>query len=1342
MKNIILILGIFLLFAGNIWARHDIDFLHLGLDEGLSQISVNTIYQDEYEQIWIGTRDGLNLFDGNKIKVFYSEKSDSTGLLYSHIRKICGDKNGSVFIKNSDALSVYDIRKEQFRLMIPKDVLAINYSNKHLLVVTRQEVLKYLPEKSSYDTLHVFEKSLPVSSIWEDSQQNVWLSTDKGIFILDKGKTLKSIVPEVKATNIFEDSKQNIWIGTWENGVYIFNTNLQMTNLREGFLGSGFVRDVCEDNNGNYWIGTFKGLDLYDPVKKTVTSYNEGKETGELSHSSVWCIMKDSQGSIWLGTYFGGINYFNPEYTFYHYYLSNPADKMTLSSPIVGKMTEDKIHNLWICTEGGGLNFFNRNTQTFKSYRHDPKNSNSISHDNLKSISYDEEKELLWIGTHTGGLNRFDIRTETFRTYRKDPKDPYSLPDDVVKDIIPYKDQLILATYNGVCMFNPETGKCENMFPKDKFGYDNIETVVSLYLDSDNRLWFSVYGEGIFCYNFKTNQLKNYRYYAHNLNTINGFAVSNIFQDHKFRLWFGSSEDGLSLYRPETDDFITFTTQNSGLLSNNIAEIQESRYGYLLVATGHGFSRFDVDRDRFYNYNRKNGFPLSAINDGAAYITTDGEIFLGGVTGLVSFYEKELNKQHKSYLINLERLMVNNQDVKPGDGSNILSESILMTDKIRLNNKHSVFSIDFSTSNYISSNKRDLEYRLLGFNESWIDVESRSEITYTNLDPGSYLLEIREKNPDSSGDVISRSLLIEVAPPFYKTWEAYLIYFTLLCLLVWWLLNYYRTRTLLVLEKKEKMQIEELNQKKLRFFTNISHEFRTPVSLIMGQTEMLLEFPNLQPAVFNKALSIYRNSKKMDGLITELIDFRKQEQGYMKLKVCKQDIVSFLKEIYLSFKENAEYKKLEFNFSSSCESAFLWFDSNQLQKVFNNLLSNAFKYTRIDGKIEIVISCQSENVEVRIEDSGIGISKEALDKVFDRFYQEDNPESPVQTGSGIGLALAKGIVELHKGAIRVVSEPGTGSTFIVTLPLNYPYKDGEVTVEENHGFSGEFTTEPFEPHEISELMSEVPEALKNDAPRIFIAEDNDDLREMLVQIFESLYQVQAVPDGENAFEKIQEWQPDIVLSDVMMPKVSGTELCMQIKSHFDTCHIPVVLLTAQTSVEHNIRGLQTGADDYITKPFNIRMLITRCNNLVNGRKVLQEKFSKHPVFSAQLVATNSLDKDMIEKAQAIVEKYLDDSEFDVNVFAQEMALGRTKLFAKIKGVTGQTPNEFIQTIRLKKGAQWLKNAPEMSVADITYSLGFSSPRYFSKCFKEAFGVSPAFFRKGTDADELEDEMNS
>ena len=457
----------------------------------------------------------------------------------------------------------------------------------------------------------------------------------------------------------------------------------------------------------------------------------------------------------------------------------------------------------------------------------------------------------------------------------------------------------------------------------------------------------------------------------------------------------------------------------------------------------------------------------------------------------------------------------------------------------------------------------------------------------------------------------------------------------------------------------------------------------------------------------------------------------------MKIKVSTHNIVDFLYENYLLFLEYASTRQVNLNFKKEQDRLDVWYDQKQLQKVINNLLSNAMKHTKAEDTITLSVGCDEKNAIIRVTDTGEGIDAKEIDKIFDRFYQIDpiNPqETNKSTGTGIGLALTKGIVELHHGHIRVESERGKGSSFIVTLPLgNAHFTPEQIDLRDSSIQQPDINKSEMDILLKSEIQEEAPIRKLSDA-KILIVEDNDSIREILSNIFAPFYHVITASNGQEAWDLIGEEQPNIVVSDVVMPLMSGTELCKRIKSDFNTCHIPVVLLTARTAIEQNIEGLRIGADDYITKPFNTNLLISRCNNLVNSRILLQEKFSKQPQAQAQLLATNPIDKDILDKAMDVIEHHLDDVEFNVNIFAREMAMARTNLFTKIKAITGQTPNEFILTIRLKKGALMLRNNPELNITEISDRIGFSSPRYFSKCFKDIYHMSPLAYRKGDDTD--------
>ena len=1002
-------------------------------------------------------------------------------------------------------------------------------------------------------------------------------------------------------------------------------------------------------------------------------------------------------------------------------------------------MTEDKDGNLWICTEGGGVNVYNRKNNTYRWYRHE-EGKNSISHNNVKAIYYDRAQEIMWIGTHLGGLNKLDLRTNRFTVYRMKAGDLSTLPSDIVRDIVPYEDKLIIATQNGVCLFHPVTGTCEHLFKDTKEGR-NISMVASLYIDKDGTLWISATGEGVYSYRFDTGKLTHYAHNPANPNSLSNNNVNSIMQDSNGNLWFSTSGSGLDRYRKESNDFENFDVQKDGLSSDCIYEVFESsiQKGDLLLITNQGFSQFDYPQKKFYNYGTENGFPLTAVNENALFVTHDGEVFLGGIQGMISFWEKKLHFTPKSYSIILSRLLVNGKEITAGDDTGILDQSIAYTSKISLKADQSMFSIEYATSNFIPANRNEIVYRLEGFSDEWNHTDRKQTlITYTNLNPGKYTLVIK-----SDGDGIEAArLLIRVLPP----WWAYLIYTICTVSLLWYLIQNYNSRIKLreslKYEKKHIEDLEALNQSKLRFFTNISHEFRTPLTLIVGQVETLLQVQTFTPNIYNKILGIYKNSLQLRELITELLDFRKQEQGHMKIKVSRHNLVNFLYENYLLFLEYASSKQINFKFNKQSDDIEVWYDQKQMQKVVNNLLSNALKHTKAEDTISINVSQENHSVIIEIKDTGTGIAAAEIDKIFDRFYQTERLDSlNTGTGTGIGLALTKGIIELHHGTIRVESEPDKGSSFIITLKLGNKHFTDEQIVQESTDDSIRQQPETFVPS--VEILPDSgwkeEENKRIEDAKMLIVEDNESIKQMLVSIFETFYQVTTASDVEEAMELIQKDMPSIILSDVVMPRMSGTELCKQIKTDFNTCHIPVVLLTARTAVEHNIEGLKIGADDYITKPVNTNLLISRCNNLVNSRRLLQEKFSKQPQAFAQMLATNPMDKEMLDRAMAIIERHLDNTDFNVNIFAREMGMARTNLFTKLKAVTGQTPNDFILSIRLKKGAVMLRNNPELNITEISDRIGFSSSRYFSKCFKEIYHVSPLAYRKGEEKEEEGDE---
>ena len=686
-------------------------------------------------------------------------------------------------------------------------------------------------------------------------------------------------------------------------------------------------------------------------------------------------------------------------------------------------------------------------------------------------------------------------------------------------------------------------------------------------------------------------------------------------------------------------------------------------------------------------------------------------------------------------LLNFDKLFIFNEEICPNDQSGILTDILAKTSDIYLSYKQNNITVEFASFNYNNDRNRLFEYRLEGFDKAWTQTTGTT-ITYTNLPPGEYILRARPLAGKENLDE-EVHLNIHVSAPFYATVWAYFFY--LLCLLgVMIAFIRFKTRqaalkSSLEFERKEKERIEELNQVKLRFFTNISHEFRTPLTLILGQIEVLMQM-DLGTTIYNRILRIYKNAWYMRNLISELLDFRKQEQGYLKLKVEEQNLVTFTRQIYMCFYEYAQKKEITYRFDNVEETISVWFDSKQLQKVIFNLLSNAFKYTPNKGSIRVEVRMLASQAIVSVCDTGVGIPEEHISKIFERFYQTDNSSS-FTLGTGIGLALAKGIMNMHHGKIDVESTVGKGTKFTLSLPLgNRHFSDEEMaTVESRESviISEAVPMLPFEQiMDVEEEKTKVQENIKEeDKPIILLVDDNEELLSMLEDLFLPIYKVYIAHDGREGLEMARQIQPDLIISDVMMPEMSGKELCYKIKTNVELSHISVVLLTAQTSVEYVVEGLMFGADDYVTKPFNVKVLIARCNNLIKNKKRLIAHYAGKTITESPVTeAINERDKELLAKCVNIIKENFENPAFDVTALASELCVGRSKLYMQFKQMTGLTPNEFILKIKLDEAMSLLKNHPELNISEISIRLGFSSPRYFSKSFKAFFGVAPQTVR--------------
>ena len=1301
----------------------EINFKYLGLKEGLSQMSVVSIWSDEMDVMWFATRRGINYYDGNRILPLTMTTSDGRVEHFDRARFICGDRNGIIYFVSDEELVQYNRRYNKFN-SLGKNITSIAHQHNQLWVATKQAIL-YLDKKTNtlkpYTNIRTIS-NLTIITILESTNGQIYVGGDNGLVIVDKKKNERAVLQGIVVINLFEDNKKNVWIGT-KSGLYRMSPNMQITMVSKkeenpNSLLSNDIRSITQDKDGFMWIGTSAGVNKFDPATQSFTSYtpNENNNTS-LSHPSAYSIYCDKQGTIWIGTFYGGINYFNLQNEIFKYPFNDIA-RFRKSFP-VDVICPINSEDVFITSSSLGAFKYNIPTNQYKPI--------PIPFKNLHLLTYfhDKKTNLIYCGTNNNGVVIYDVTRNSFLPYNINTSNSL-LPSNSIVGLTVCEKDLYIATPKGYIAYNLINRTSIAIFSEIS---DSTSVPSRMMTDSKDRLWLLFLGPEVVSYHLKSKKLKIH----HELQAANqleqSIRTNAIFEDNNRRIWIATSGKGLCRYNEKSEKFEVYANQTSGLNTNYCFDIKQGINGDLVAFENNGITFIDVENKKFSHLLGERFLNDKIMNEGCGYYAdNNGNILVGTIQGFVAFNQELLSKDIPQSNLFFSQLLVNSEEVLPNDKTGILEESLPYIKSLELSSKNKSFDIVYSITNYLKIGNFNTEYMLEGFDKQWIKTNS-TRIHYTNLSPGDYKLKVRIKNEVNLYKEIS--LPIRMYPPFYASTWAYILYLIIIGLILFYVIRFLNSKHRLMLsldyEQREKLRIEELNQAKVRFYINVSHEFRTPISLIMAQIELLLNNqPDLNIYVKKAIARMYKNAEKLQALVTEVLDFRKQELGKMKLNLSNVNAVELLTDIVDSFQERALIQGQEIKYVSSEKEIFLLIDRNQFSKSIYNLISNACKFTPQHGVINIACEQFQHKVTISVSDNGAGIPQEELPNVFERFYQASN--STHGEGSGVGLSYVKEIVELHGGTITVKNnENSTGCTFTIELDQK---KSAGLILNNQHDELDEngmlkTLSEDYPKDTLNNTLETVDTAERN---TILIVEDNPEMLHLLTEIFTPIYNVQTAKDGSEAIDLLKMLHPDIILSDVMMTKVSGLELCTQIKNNYETCHIPVVLLTAQSLEANTVEGLQTGADDYITKPFNARLLIMRCNNLVNTRRVLQDKFAKQAEFSPKIIATNPNDILFMDKAYKVIEANFENQNFDVDMFCSEMAMSRVKLYSKMKGVSGLTPKDFIQNVKLKKAADLLINRPDLLIADITYKLGFSSPRYFSKSFKELFGIIPTEYR--------------
>jgi signal transduction histidine kinase/ligand-binding sensor domain-containing protein/DNA-binding response OmpR family regulator len=1318
--------------------------------KSLSKNAVLSLYEDSEGFIWIGTYGGgLNKFDySSQTFAHYESNPEKTQTLSNNqVFEIFEDSEGIFWLGTEQGVDKFNRETEVFEKINNK--LDIGFGRTEAIV--------------------------------EDKYGDIWIAGSNGVFRYNRlnEKFAKynpfenddALIPANYSWEVYMDRNNDLWVGSfWGLSRFNYSSN-RFENYAFGksqeFNTKFHVREIYEDSGKTMWIGTDgNGLFTFDRQENTFLKVNQqGPNTRLFNGNVVTAIYEDQTGNLWFGTFKSGVNKLDRLTQKFQIIKHDPNNPNTIAKNDIKSIYQDENNVLWIGTEKGGLSRIDTKKGTVKTFVNIPGNKNSLPSDVVVSI-VDGGDDKLWIGTFGGGFSRFDTQTETFVNTREIINVSDSVTSNVVWTILPdLNGKLWLGTWGaGLHLYNPNNNSFEN-FNIIEEGFQSNNSILCAARDYQGYIWIGTYGDGLKKINPLTKQVEHFRNIESDSLSLTDNVVHTIFEDNNRNIWIGT-KDGLDLFNKETGNFTHFNTSH-GLPNNVINGILQDDENFLWISTNRGISKFDIRKKEFRNFDIKDGLQGNEFNRGVCFKTNSGNFLFGGVNGLNIFNPAEIKDNPNIPNVVLTDLKIKNKSVAFGENEKIIKEHISAAKEVVLPYNFSMLILEFAALNYTIPEKNQYAYFLKNYDENWQYVGNQRTATYTNLNPGEYEFLVKASNNDGIWNETGTSVKITVTPPFWKTWW----FRTIIVFTIWGaftLLFMLRTKSIkrqkIELEKlvtartaelqtqknkvevknreletqkqeiiKQRDQVKEMTQKvheadqmKLRFFTNISHEFRTPLTLILGPIEKMLSNEKQNEETKGQLKLMHRNSLRLLRLVNEIMDFRKIELGRMKLRVSKNDFAAFVHEIYFSFNEVAKRNNIEYLFHCSQSGITGWFDRDKIEKILYNLISNAFKFTPPGGKIEVLAEEQNGMGILHVRDNGRGISKENLEKIFDRFFQVEKSGNPAWSGSGIGLSYTKNLIDIHRGTIDVESEKWHGTTFKVTIPLKKSTFSTDELVDSVSVTKENFIT-PLRTLSDFEIENEtnISEGGRDsgEKPRVLIIEDNADVRKYIIDEINRDYKVVEAENGKEGLEIAKKQNFDLIVSDIMMPEMDGLELCEKIKTDLNTSHIPVILLTARTSDDYRLKGLKLGADDYVFKPFNATVLCARIQNLIENRKLLKQRYSKDLTLTPKDVTLTSPDEKFLTKTLDIIEKYISDSNFNVDKLVAEIGMSRSVYYRKLKNLTGQSANDFIKTIRLKRAAQILQQN-KFTISEVSYEVGFNDPQYFSKCFHRHFGKTP------------------
>jgi signal transduction histidine kinase/ligand-binding sensor domain-containing protein/DNA-binding response OmpR family regulator len=1312
----------------------------LGIEDGLSNNAVTCIYQDYRGFMWFGTYDGLNRYDGYNFTIYRNRIGDPQSLVTNSVYSIEGDEQHNLWIGGQKGACIFDPVKSAFTTLsyLPVSEATPNplrdnvhviksIRNGNVLVGTNHTGLllfehnartgtqillpEWYSDRNSYDVTAI-ETNQDASSVWVFVQQI-------GLFLYNTAhRSLQLVNKDIQQANCLSMSKDGkLWLGN-EKGLFVYDA--QQNRYSDNYISrSCKVVNICEDKNGVLWIATDgSGLFIQEKGASVPRPFTGHDGHSLVNSNAVYSIYEDKEARKWIGTLRGGINIIEASGSAFRQVTFSRQGPESPASNFIFSFCEDAQHNLWIGTDGAGLRYWNRHSNTFTSFRHEQGDDRTISSNFITSIVRDAG-DRTWISTWFGGVNRFNPATNSFEHYtcynpvtRSAENNVWLLYEDSRKNL------WASATNDGsLYLFNPSNNSFEL--------YDaQIQNLQCMAEDKNGDLWGGNYTSLI-------RIGRNGR--QHRIYPI-GYTIRSLHEDRFGNFWVGTQEGGLLLFDRKTGKYQRFST-NEGLPNNTILRMLEDNNGHLWLSTFNGLSKFNVQNRTCRNFSQLDGLQSNQFSFNAAFALSSGEFAFGGIKGFNIFYPDSVQDVAAMPAIFLTGLSI---DGKPAAASAqyITSRTLETIREVKMPYNRAVLSLDFLALAYTGADKISYAYYLEGWDKSWNYVNNIRAANYSRLQEGHYTFHVKVKNPDGKWSEPQVLLNIIVLPPWYRTWWAYTLYIIGALLVIYLYLRYTKRQERLRYEIKlahlENEKDKELTEKKLSFFTHISHEFRAPLSMIINPLKEIIQQKNT--AQDERGLNIvYRNARRLLSLVDQLLLFRKADSGADTLKISRVDIVHLCHEVFQCFVQQAKAKNIHYHFTAPAEPVEIYADHEKLEIVLFNLLSNAFKFTPDGGAIECHVAETAKTVVASISDTGCGIDQADIHRIFEKFQQA--VRAP-KTGFGIGLYLAKHFIESHKGAIAVKSVPQKGTTFTITLQKGMAHLPAHYTTEEA-GASHQLLEELIEDEALPIADQKVSlhatqgrhaEELITDKKTILVVDDNPEIRNYLEHIFREQYVLFTAENGLKGLEMATQHLPDIIISDINMDGLDGLELCRKIKRSEVLGHIPVILLTAASSTDTQLKGIEGGADDYITKPFDTQLLQARVGTILKNRNLLQRYFFDSITLQESAIKVPTEYRDFLKKCIQVVEENMDAENFTIQQFSKLMGMSRSALYNKVKHISGQSLNAFVRSIRLRRAAV-LMIKEQLNVNQAAFQVGIGDVRYFREQFVKLFGMTPSDYIK-------------